>query len=134
MVAKSGGQKWPPKVAAKSDPKSGGQKWPPKVVAKSGPQKWRLKVAPKSGDNNWPQKVAAKSGEQKWWPKVAAKSGATSSNLYQFFYPHRSRELVSPVCGIFFSFFMKKIFFFEILVRRKTLMVYPANNILIIQP
>ena len=28
---------------------------------------------------------------------------ATSSNLYRFFYPHRLRELVSPVCGIFFS-------------------------------
>ena len=25
----------------------------------------------------------------------------TSSNLYRFYYPHRSRELVSPVCGIF---------------------------------
>ena len=29
---------------------------------------------------------------------------ATSSNLYRFYYPHRSRELVSPVCGIFFLF------------------------------
>ena len=28
---------------------------------------------------------------------------ATSSNLNQSYYPHRSRELVSPVCG-FFSF------------------------------
>ena len=27
----------------------------------------------------------------------------TSSNLYRFYYPHRSRELVSPVCGIFTS-------------------------------
>ena len=27
---------------------------------------------------------------------------ATSSNLYWFYYPHRSRELVSPVCRIFF--------------------------------
>ena len=26
---------------------------------------------------------------------------ATSSNLYWSYYPHRSRELVSPVCGIF---------------------------------
>ena len=26
---------------------------------------------------------------------------ATSSNLYRSYYPHRSRELVSPVCGIF---------------------------------
>ena len=26
---------------------------------------------------------------------------ATSSNLYRSFYPHRSRQLVSPVCGIF---------------------------------
>ena len=28
---------------------------------------------------------------------------ATSSNLYRSYYPHRSRELVSPVCGIFTS-------------------------------
>ena len=28
---------------------------------------------------------------------------ATSSNLYRSYYPHRSRELVSPVCGIFFQ-------------------------------
>ena len=26
---------------------------------------------------------------------------ATSSNLYRSYYPHRSSELVSPVCGIF---------------------------------
>ena len=26
---------------------------------------------------------------------------ATSSNLYRLYYPNRSRELVSPVCGIF---------------------------------
>ena len=26
---------------------------------------------------------------------------ATSSKLYRSYYPHRSRELVSPVCGIF---------------------------------
>ena len=26
---------------------------------------------------------------------------ATSSNLYRSYYPHQSRELVSPVCGIF---------------------------------
>ena len=26
---------------------------------------------------------------------------ASSSNLYRSYYPHRSRELVSPVCGIF---------------------------------
>ena len=25
----------------------------------------------------------------------------TASNLYRSYYPHRSRELVSPVCGIF---------------------------------
>ena len=30
---------------------------------------------------------------------------ATSSNLYRFYYPHWSRELVSPVCGIFFNDF-----------------------------
>ena len=27
----------------------------------------------------------------------------TSSHLYLSYYPHRSRELVSPVCGIFFQ-------------------------------
>ena len=27
----------------------------------------------------------------------------TSSNLYWSYYPHRSRELVSPVCGIFLA-------------------------------
>ena len=26
---------------------------------------------------------------------------ATSSNLYWSYYPHRAREVVSPVCGIF---------------------------------
>ena len=30
---------------------------------------------------------------------------ATSSNLYRSYYPHRSRELVSPVCGIFSEHF-----------------------------
>ena len=30
---------------------------------------------------------------------------ATSSNLYQSYYLHRSRDLVSPVCGIFFFVF-----------------------------
>ena len=30
---------------------------------------------------------------------------ATSSNLYRFYYPHRSRELVSPVCGIFIKIY-----------------------------
>ena len=28
---------------------------------------------------------------------------ATSSNLYRSYYPHQSRKLVSPVCGIFFN-------------------------------
>ena len=28
---------------------------------------------------------------------------ATSQKLYRSYYPHRSRELVSPVCGIFFD-------------------------------
>ena len=32
---------------------------------------------------------------------------ATYSNLYRSYYPHRSRELVSPVCGIFFRGFGK---------------------------
>ena len=27
--------------------------------------------------------------------------GGVSSNLYRLYYPHRLRELVSPVCGIF---------------------------------
>ena len=31
---------------------------------------------------------------------------ATSSNLYRSYYPHRSRELVSPVCGIFINYFI----------------------------
>ena len=31
---------------------------------------------------------------------------ATSSNLYRSYYPHRSRELVSPVCGIFLISFL----------------------------
>ena len=35
--------------------------------------------------------------------KKHTKKHSTSSNLYLFYYPHRSRELVSPVCGIFFS-------------------------------
>ena len=30
-------------------------------------------------------------------------SHATSPKLYRSYYPHRSRELVSPVCGIFCS-------------------------------
>ena len=37
------------------------------------------------------------------------KNHATSSNLYWFYYPHRSRELVSPVCRIFFWTKMVKL-------------------------
>ena len=33
--------------------------------------------------------------------KIFEINHATSSNLYRSYYPHRSRELVSPVCGIF---------------------------------
>ena len=67
MDPKSGGQKWIPKVAAKSgfqkrrpkvDPKSGDQKRTPKVAAKSGPKKWRSKKDPKSGGQKWTPKVA----------------------------------------------------------------------------
>ena len=34
-------------------------------------------------------------------PIKKKKNHATSSKLYRFYYLHRSRELVSPVCGIF---------------------------------
>ena len=32
-------------------------------------------------------------------------NNATSSNLYRSYYPHRSRDLVSPLCRIFFFLF-----------------------------
>ena len=35
--------------------------------------------------------------------KKKKKSHTTSSNLYRSYYPHRLRELVSPVCRIFFK-------------------------------
>ena len=44
------------------------------------------------------------------WTKSAFWCGsvnhATSPKLYRSYYPHRSRELVSPVCGIFFFKFV----------------------------
>ena len=36
----------------------------------------------------------------------------TSSNLYWAYYPHRSRELVSPVCGIFNVTYLGPNYFF----------------------
>ena len=34
-------------------------------------------------------------------------NNTTSSNLYWSYYPHRSKELVSPVCGIFLEYVQK---------------------------
>ena len=36
------------------------------------------------------------------------KKNKKNPKLYRSYYPHRSRELVSPVCGIFF---LKKLYF-----------------------
>ena len=32
---------------------------------------------------------------------------ATSQKLYQSYYPHRLKDSVSPVCGIFFNYFLE---------------------------
>ena len=83
MTVKKGPQKWRSKV----DPKSGCQKWTPKVAVEKGPQKWRPKVDPKSGSRKRTPKVAAKSGPQKWRSRC--------------YYPHRSKDSMSPVRGNF---------------------------------
>ena len=62
-----------------------------------------LSSAVKSGRQERTPKVAVKSGTQKWRPKVDPNSGATSPKLYRSYYPHRSRDSMSPVCGIFHS-------------------------------
>ena len=38
------------------------------------------------------------------------KNQPTSSNLHWSYYPHRSRDFVSPVCGIFYFMILKTIF------------------------
>ena len=37
------------------------------------------------------------------------KTLSISPKLYRSYYPHQSRELVSPVCGIFFHWFEQQM-------------------------
>ena len=72
------------------------------------------------------------------WTKSAFRCGsvnhATSPKLYQSYYLHRSRELVSPVCGIFFYLFAllvdpqnKEQFFFFFIVTVPITLCFQKN-------
>ena len=50
--------------------------------------------------------------------KKKKKNYATSSNLYWSYYSHRSRELVSPVCGIFKMVLLYEIITYNIVCRK----------------
>ena len=75
------------------------------MVRKKCPQKGNRKSVFKSVCKKCLQKVSKKSVNKKCpqEPLERKKNQPTSSNLYGSYYPHRSRELVSPVCGFFLT-------------------------------
>ena len=42
---------------------------------------------------------------------------ASGNKKYWCYYPHRSRDFVSPMCGIFFYFFIKIHIYFQAMAR-----------------